>query len=61
MRKQATRLAKAVLVLFTCTMLASCEEPRVYGSVSYSSFSGGGWHSSGPSVGGSITIGGRIR
>ena len=61
MKKQATRLAKATLLLFTCTMLASCEEPRVYGSIGYSTYRGGGYYSGGPSVGGSITIGGRIR
>ena len=41
-----------------CLLLAGCEDPQVYGSVGFSSFSGGGWNS--PGVGGSISIGGRI-
>jgi hypothetical protein len=40
-----------------CLVLASCEEPRVYGSVGFSSYSGG-W---GGGMGTSVSIGGRIR
>ena len=43
-----------------CLMLASCEEPRVYGSVGFSSYSGGGYYGGG-GMGTSISIGGRIR
>lgn len=44
-------------MLAVASLLAGCEEPRVYGSVGVSSF-GGGW--GGPRVGTSISIGGRI-
>jgi hypothetical protein len=40
-------------------MLASCEPPAVYGSVGYSSYSGGGYHGGG-GYGTSIRVGGRI-
>ena len=53
------RIAPRVLLIALCTLIASCDDPRVYGSVSFSSFSGSGWHGSG--VGTSVTIGGRIR
>jgi hypothetical protein len=49
------RLAAVCVV---CMSLASCEEPRVYGSVGFSSYSGG-WGGGG--IGTSVTIGGRIR
>lgn len=51
-----------VLTLITlCLMLSGCEEPRVYGSVGFSSYSGGGYHRGGMGgMGGSISIGGRI-
>ena len=45
-------------LLVICLGLASCEEPRVYGSVGFSSYSGG-WGGGG--IGTSVTIGGRIR
>lgn len=38
--------------------LAGCEDPQIYGSVGFSSYSGG-WGS--PGMGTSISIGGRIR
>ena len=52
------RLPRILLVLLGAAALASCEPPRVYGSVGYSSFSGGGYHGGG--FGTSITVGGRI-
>ena len=55
------RIRKTLRVLaltVVCLGLASCEEPRVYGSVGFSSYSGG-WGGGG--VGTSVTIGGRIR
>ena len=52
------RFARMLLVGGICLLLASCEEPRVYGSVGFSSHSGG-WGGSG--IGTSISIGGRIR
>jgi hypothetical protein len=35
-------------------MIASCDDPQIYGSVGYSSWGGGG-------IGTSVSIGGRIR
>ena len=58
MKKIITRACRAVAVLGLCLTLASCEEPRIYGSVGFSSYGGGGYY--GPRVGGSVTIGGRI-
>ena len=40
-------------------LLASCEPPAVYGSVGYSSYSGGGYYGGG-GYGTSIRVGGRI-
>ena len=56
MKRTMTRIARLAAVTATCLLLASCEEPRVYGSVGFSSYSGG-W---GGGVGTSISIGGRI-
>lgn len=58
MRQQITRWVRTSIVLASCLCLASCEEPRVYGSVGFSSYSGG-WGGGG--IGTSVTIGGRIR
>ena len=58
MKQIVTRTFRIAAVLGLCLALASCEEPRVYGSVGFSSYGGGGYY--GPRVGGSITIGGRI-
>lgn len=49
---------RTLLVSGLCLLLASCEDPQIYGSVGFSSYSGG-WGS--PGVGTSISIGGRIR
>lgn len=52
----------ALLALFS--QLSACDDPQVYGSVGVSSYGGGGYYGGyhgGPRVGGSITIGGRIR
>lgn len=56
--KSGTRRARVMLIGALCLGLSGCEDPQVYGSVGFSSYSGG-W--GGPSVGGSISIGGRIR
>ena len=53
------RLIRPLLVLALCAGLASCEPPQVYGSVGYSSYSGGGYYGGG-GYGGSVRIGGRI-
>ena len=50
------RIAKILLVLLAAASVASCEPPRVYGSVGYSSFSGG----YGGGFGTSVSVGGRI-
>jgi hypothetical protein len=53
------RLAGLSLLLAACSLLASCEPPAVYGSVGYSSYSGGGYYGRG-GIGTSVSIGGRI-
>ena len=52
------KMLRVLALTVVCLGLASCEEPRVYGSVGFSSYSGG-WGGGG--VGTSVTIGGRIR
>ena len=44
------------MIVGLCATLSSCEPPQVYGSVGYSSFSGG----YGGGLGTGISIGGRI-
>ena len=58
MNTQFARILRRIILVGLCLGLASCEEPRVYGSVGFSSFSGG---YGSPSIGTSISIGGRIR
>ena len=53
------RVAGLSALLALCSLLASCEPPAVYGSVGYSSYSGGGYYGRG-GIGTSISIGGRI-
>ena len=53
------RVAGLGVVLAVCSLLASCEPPAVYGSVGYSSYSGGGYYGGG-GFGTSVRIGGRI-
>ncbi len=53
------RVAGLSALLAACSLLASCEPPAVYGSVGYSSYSGGGYYGRG-GIGTSISIGGRI-
>lgn len=57
MAKRLKRLVHAGLLVTLCSLLASCEPPQVYGSIGYSSYSGG-YHGSG--FGTSVRIGGRI-
>lgn len=59
MKQTVLRLARIVLLASLCSMLASCEPPAVYGSVGYSSYSGGGYYG-GSGIGTSIRVGGRI-
>jgi hypothetical protein len=58
MMKKGLAALKVSTALALCLGLASCEEPRVYGSVGFSSYSGG-YHGGG--IGTSVSIGGRIR
>jgi hypothetical protein len=53
------RVAGLGMLLALCSLLASCEPPAVYGSVGYSSYSGGGYYGGG-GFGTSVRIGGRI-
>ena len=53
------RVAGLGMLLALCSLLASCEPPAVYGSIGYSSYSGGGYYGGG-GIGTSVTIGGRI-
>ena len=57
-RTRITRGLRVTLIVTLCSLFASCEEPRVYGSVGFSSYSGS-WGGGG--VGTSVSIGGRIR
>ena len=61
MRKLKKSLLVAGLIILS-GLLSGCEPPEVYGSVGYSSWSGGGWGYGGPSsgIGGSVTMSGRI-
>jgi hypothetical protein len=53
------RVAGLGMLLALCSLLASCEPPAVYGSVGYTSYSGGGYYGGG-GFGTSVRIGGRI-
>ncbi|NCF24064.1 MAG: hypothetical protein GWP60_05965 [Gammaproteobacteria bacterium] len=53
------RVAGISTLLAVCSLLASCEPPAVYGSVGYSSYSGGGYYGGG-GMSTSVRIGGRI-
>jgi len=54
------RLVSAVLIIVMATAITSCEPPQVYGSVGYSSYSGGGYYGGGSRYGTSVSVGGRI-
>ncbi len=55
-KSRRLRLLGVTLLLALSGLLSSCEPPRVYGSVGYSSWSGG----YGGGMGTSISVGGRI-
>lgn len=59
MKKDITRLFRVFLFVTICLGLTSCEPPQVYGSVGYSSYSGGGYYGGG-GYGTSVRVGGRI-
>lgn len=56
-----SRLIRTVVLLVTASLIAGCDDVRVYGSVGYSSYGGYGGYYGGPAYGTSVTIGGRIR
>ena len=59
MKQNVFQLTRIALLVSLCSMLVSCEPPAVYGSVGYSSYSGGGYHGGG-GYGTSVRVGGRI-
>ena len=59
MVKLLIKTVKFAAILAACLSMAGCDDVRVYGSVGYSSYSGGGYYGRG-GVGTSISIGGRI-
>ena len=59
MKSYIKRLAGFAILAAICCVLASCEQPQVYGSVGYSSYSGGGYYGGG-GYGTSVRVGGRI-
>lgn len=61
MRHTMRRPVRVALLLVTASLIAGCDDVRVYGSVGYSSYGGYGGYYGGPAYGTSVTIGGRIR
>ncbi|MEJ2129479.1 MAG: hypothetical protein P8X81_11610 [Woeseiaceae bacterium] len=59
MKQSIKRLFRVLLLVTVAGTMASCEPPAVYGSVGYSSYSGGGYYGRG-GIGTSISVGGRI-
>jgi hypothetical protein len=51
---------RGLLLGMLCLGLSGCDDPQIYGSVGFSSYSGGGYYGGG-GMGTSISIGGRIR
>jgi hypothetical protein len=67
MKTMFSKAAKILTLVAICSVLSSCDDPQVYGSVGVSSYGGGGYYGGrggyyggGPRVGGSISVGGRI-
>ena len=60
MKNVTSRLARLLALIFVCSNLSGCDDPQIYGSVGVSSYGGGGYYG-GTRMGGSVTIGGRIR
>ncbi len=57
--KTFSRLAKLATVLAICSLVAGCDDVKVYGSVGYSSYHGYGGGGYG-GHGSSVRVGGRI-
>ena len=60
MNDKIKRLVRVALLVTLLGTLTSCEPPQVYGSVGYSSYSGGGYYGGGSRYGTSVSVGGRI-
>ena len=60
MRLANRKTFRILLIGVLCLGLTGCEDPQIYGSVGFSSYSGGGYYGGG-GLGTSISIGGRIR
>jgi len=60
MKNKLLKITQLLVAVTLCSLLASCDDPQVYGSVGVSSYGGGGYYGGGPRMGGSISIGGRI-
>lgn len=59
MKSVFLKAAKLLTLVAVCSVLSSCDDPQVYGSIGVSSYGGGGYYG-GSRVGGSISVGGRI-
>ena len=57
MTQKLSKFMRLLALMAVCSMLNGCDDPQIYGSVGFSSFSGG----SHGGMGTSISIGGRIR
>ena len=51
---------RTILLGILCLALSGCDDPQIYGSIGFSSYSGGGYYGGG-GLGSGISIGGRIR
>ena len=60
MRINLRKTFRVLLLTMLCLGLSGCDDPQIYGSVGFSSYSGGGYYGGG-GMGTSISIGGRIR
>jgi hypothetical protein len=60
MQETIKKTFRILLLGALCLGLSGCEDPQIYGSVGFSSYSGGGYYGGG-GMGTSISIGGRIR
>ena len=60
MRRRTMRTLRILVLGLLCLGLSGCDDPQVYGSIGFSSYSGGGYYGGG-GMGTSISIGGRIR
>ncbi len=60
MKTKLRQTFRILLLGALCLGLSGCDDPQIYGSVGFSSYSGGGYYGRG-GMGTSISIGGRIR